>query len=166
MNKVPTEATPVQPQVLRDLVFAVITRAGMPDEQARLLADLLVKNDLRGVFSHGSRQVKDYARLLRDGRLNKTPTVKVRRGTPVTMLVDGDGGLGYFPCWHAAYALVPKPESTASPSPSPATTATSAPPASTPASPSATASSATTPPATSSSSSPASRSSTPPAAHP
>ena len=108
MNKVPTTATPVQPQVLKDLVHAVITRAGMPDDQALLLADLLVKNDLRGVFSHGSRQVKDYARLLRDGRLNKTPIVKVIKDTTVTLLVDGDGGLGYFPCWHAAYALVPK----------------------------------------------------------
>ena len=108
MNKVPTEATAIQPSVLRDLVFAVITRAGMPDEQARLLSDLLVKNDLRGVFSHGSRQVKDYARLLRDGRLNKTPTVKALKDTTVTLLVDGDGGLGYFPCWHAAHALVPK----------------------------------------------------------
>ena len=108
MNKVPTDATPIQPQVLRDLVDAVITRAGMPNEQATLLADLLVQNDLRGVFSHGSRQVKDYARLLRDGKLNKTPTLKVLKDTTVTMLVDGDGGLGYFPSWHAAHALVPK----------------------------------------------------------
>ena len=42
MNKVPTDATPVQPQILRNLVFAVISRAGMPDDQARLLSDLLV----------------------------------------------------------------------------------------------------------------------------
>jgi len=80
----------------------------MPDHQASLISDLLVQNDLRGVFSHGSRQIKDYARLLRDGKLNQTPKVKVLRDTTVTLLVDGDGGLGYFPAWHAAHALIPK----------------------------------------------------------
>ncbi len=106
MNKVPADAIRVQPDVLRRLVQAIAVRAGMVDEQAVLLADLLVQNDLRGVFSHGSRQIKDYGRLLRDGRLNQRPAVRVLRDTPVTLLVDGDAGLGYSPCWHAAHSLV------------------------------------------------------------
>lgn len=108
MNKVPNDGVPVAPEKLRALVFAVMTRAGLPDDKSTLLADLLVQNDLRGVFSHGSRQITDYARLLRDGKLNARPEVKVARESAVTLLVDGDAGLGYFPCWHAAHALVEK----------------------------------------------------------
>lgn len=108
MNRVPEDAILVDPASLRALVFALGERAGMPEAQAGLLADLLVANDLRGVFSHGSRQISDYARLLRDGRLNPQPEVRIVDDSPATLLVDGDGGLGYFPCWEAAHRLIEK----------------------------------------------------------
>jgi LDH2 family malate/lactate/ureidoglycolate dehydrogenase len=78
------------------------------EEHSTLLAELLVSNDLRGVFSHGSRQMRDYARLMRDGKLNPHPEVHVVNEGPATLLVDGDAGLGYFPSWLAAHKLVDK----------------------------------------------------------
>jgi LDH2 family malate/lactate/ureidoglycolate dehydrogenase len=99
---------PVPADTLRDLTRTLAERAGMTSEHATLLADLLVSNDLRGVFSHGSRQIADYARLLRDGKLNPRPEVKVVSEGPATLLLDGDAGLGYFPSWQAAHALVEK----------------------------------------------------------
>ncbi|MBM4437178.1 MAG: Ldh family oxidoreductase [Actinobacteria bacterium] len=79
---------------------AFITQAGlavgMPATRAELLADLLTANDLRGVFSHGTRLMATYATLLRGGRLNPTPEPHVVRETPSSVVVDGDGGLGYF----------------------------------------------------------------------
>jgi hypothetical protein len=63
VNRVPGDAIRVQSAVLRDVVSTLAQRAGVGEEQATLLADLLISNDLRGVFSHGSRQIKDYARL-------------------------------------------------------------------------------------------------------
>jgi L-2-hydroxycarboxylate dehydrogenase (NAD+) len=108
MNRVPADAVRVRPERLREVVRTLAGKAGMGAEQATLLAELLVQNDLRGVFSHGSRQIKDYARLLRDGRLNPRPVAMVLRESAVTMLVDGDAGLGYFPCWQMAHALVEK----------------------------------------------------------
>ncbi len=108
MNRVPIEAIWVAPERLRALVQALAGRAGMEEEQATLLAGLLVGNDLRGVFSHGSRQIMDYARLLRDGKLNPQPQVQIVNESAATLLLDGDGGLGYFPCWEAAQRLVAK----------------------------------------------------------
>jgi LDH2 family malate/lactate/ureidoglycolate dehydrogenase len=90
------------------LVQALGERAGMGEGQARLLADLLVANDLRGVFSHGSRQVATYARLMRDGQLNPRPEVRTLDDSAATLLLDGDAGLGYFACWDAAHRLVEK----------------------------------------------------------
>lgn len=108
MNRVPTDGILVAPPVLHTLVQTLGERAGLPTERATLLADLLVQNDQRGVFSHGSRQIAAYARLLRDGQLNPRPEVRIEREHTVTLLVDGDGGLGYFPSWEAAHALVPR----------------------------------------------------------
>src|SRR5437588_11573579 len=72
-------------------------RAGHPGhhrhgeaEHARLLAHLLVTNDLRGVFSHGSRKPAPYVRALRDRALNPRPQIRVRDETPTTFAVDGD----------------------------------------------------------------------------
>jgi L-2-hydroxycarboxylate dehydrogenase (NAD+) len=82
--------------------------AGLPPSRADLLAELLTANDLRGVVSHGTRQLATYARLLRDGELNSQPAVTTVRETPTSLLVDGDGGLGYFPAYDGTRQVIDK----------------------------------------------------------
>ncbi len=82
--------------------------AGMPGERASLLAELLTANDLRGVFSHGTQQLATYVRLVRDGVLNPSPEPAVVRETASSLLVDGDGGLGYFAAHEGTRRLVEK----------------------------------------------------------
>jgi L-2-hydroxycarboxylate dehydrogenase (NAD+) len=81
---------------------------GLPQARADLLASLLVTNDLRGIFSHGTRQMATYAILMRDGRLNSDPQVEVVQETPVSLLVEGDGGLGYFPAYEGTLKAIEK----------------------------------------------------------
>ena len=57
---------------MQDFVAAVARAAGLVADRAALLGELLTGNDLRGVFSHGTRQVCRYARMMRDGDLNVT----------------------------------------------------------------------------------------------
>lgn len=106
MNITPADAVRVPAERLRTFVRAVLDRVGMEEENATLLAGLLVSNDLRGVFSHGTRQVATYARDMRAGRLNPRPKVRMESEGPATFVVEGDGGLGYFPAHAAARALV------------------------------------------------------------
>jgi LDH2 family malate/lactate/ureidoglycolate dehydrogenase len=106
MNVPPVEAVRVPPAALQQFVEAILSAVGMEAEHARLLAHLLVTNDLRGVFSHGTRQVATYARDLRAGALNPRPQIRVRDETPTTFALDGDGGLGYFAAWRAAHEIV------------------------------------------------------------
>ena len=84
---------------------------GLPKEKSDLLAELLTANDLRGVFSHGTRLMAEYAPLMRDGLLNNAPDVRVVRETPVSMVVDGDGGLGYFPAFEGTRLAIEKANS-------------------------------------------------------
>ena len=62
---------------MQDFVAAVARASGLAADRAGLLGKLLTGNDLRGVFSHGTRQVCRYARMMRDGDLNVDPDVKV-----------------------------------------------------------------------------------------
>ena len=108
MNTPPSAYVRVPHQVLHDFVVRASIHAGLPEARAGLLADLLVANDLRGVFSHGTTQIATYARLMRDGRLNPKPDVRVVKETPVSLLLDGDGGLGYFPSYEGTALVVEK----------------------------------------------------------
>ncbi len=108
MNRPPKTATRVPYEALCGFVSAAGQTAGLPLDKADLLADLLATNDLRGVFSHGSRQIATYARLMRDGVLNANPQVRTVQETPVSLLVDGDGGLGYFAAYTGTLALIDK----------------------------------------------------------
>jgi LDH2 family malate/lactate/ureidoglycolate dehydrogenase len=81
---------------------------GLPSDKSRLLGQLLVDNDLRGVCSHGTTQIATYARLMRDGKLNPTPDVRVVKETAVSLIVDGDGGLGYFPSYEGTRLVIEK----------------------------------------------------------
>ena len=72
------------------------------------MARLLVETDLRGVFSHGTRQTPGYVRMMLEGRVNPRPTVRVVRETGTTQILDGDGGMGHFPCYQGTQWAVAK----------------------------------------------------------
>ena len=93
---------------MQEFVAAVARAAGLVADRAALLGKLLMGNDLRGVFSHGTRQVCRYARMMRDGELNVNPNVKVLRESPTSVVMDGDGGLGYFPMYEGTLRAIEK----------------------------------------------------------
>lgn len=111
MNLPPGSYISVPHTALQALVAQLGETVGLSAEKAALLAEMLTANDLRGVFSHGTTQMATYARLLRDGMLNNQPAVYVVKETPVSVLVDGDGGLGYFPSHMATQILIEKAKS-------------------------------------------------------
>jgi LDH2 family malate/lactate/ureidoglycolate dehydrogenase len=80
----------------------------MPADKAALMGRLLTTNDLRGVFSHGTRQTAAYVSHFRKGELTPDPDVRLVKETPTALIFDGGGGLGYFPCYEAATRLCAK----------------------------------------------------------
>ena len=108
MNVPPKDAIRVAPDRLRMCVADIMRAAGMASKDADLLADLLVLNDLRGVFSHGTERIVAYVQQLREGEINPCPEVRQVAESSTTLVFDGDGGLGYFPAYRAAHAIVEK----------------------------------------------------------
>ncbi len=111
MNLPPSTYLRVAHTDLQAFIAQMGQTVGLPTEKAELLAEMLTANDLRGVFSHGTTQMATYVRLLRDGILNNQPDVHVAKETAVSVLVDGDGGLGYFPSYLATQLMIEKAKS-------------------------------------------------------
>ncbi len=110
MNQPPETFVRVPIKDLHTFVTQAGEAAGLPTAKAERLAGLLTDNDARGVFSHGTRQIATYARLLRDGRLNPDAEPYTVQETASSLLLDGDGGLGYFPAYEGTLKLVEKAE--------------------------------------------------------
>lgn len=102
MNTPPDSYIRVQAAPMEAFVKRCFLAAGMSDAHAGQMAGWLTGNDLRGVFSHGTRQTVAYVGHFKKKELNVTPNVQVVSETAVTATVDGDGGLGYFPAFAAA----------------------------------------------------------------
>jgi LDH2 family malate/lactate/ureidoglycolate dehydrogenase len=91
---------------LHKLAAALFEKSNTSLQHADLMARLLVETDLRGVFSHGTKQIPGYVRMMREGRVNPRPTVRVVRETRTTQVLDGDGGMGHIPCYEGTHWAV------------------------------------------------------------
>jgi LDH2 family malate/lactate/ureidoglycolate dehydrogenase len=81
-------------EFLREFVVRVFASYGIPDEDARTAADVLIVSDLRGIDSHGVARLVTYCDMLDLKRINPRPRPSIVRETPSTATVDGDNGLG------------------------------------------------------------------------
>ena len=111
MNRPPEESKRISETQLRDFAGACFKAAGLREDHAEQLAQLLTNGDLRGVHSHGLRQVPGYCESLRDGLINPNPNCQVLKETPTAVLIDGDGGLGYAPMMMATESAIDQSES-------------------------------------------------------
>ncbi len=85
----------MEPGALRATVERIFEAAGVPQEDARVGADVLVKADLMGVESHGvSNMLERYVERYKSGVMNPRPQWRITRETPGTATVDADRGLG------------------------------------------------------------------------
>ena len=87
-------ATTITAGALHRFTRDVFVRAGMPEVDAAVVADVLVWADLRGVDTHGVSRIPMYLRLIDDGDLNLTPSIKIRTETSASILVDADRAAG------------------------------------------------------------------------
>ena len=108
MNRPPAESKRVPVAMLRSFTADCLKAAGLRADHADQLAELLSNSDLRGVRSHGTRAMVGYCGSLRDGTVNPNPDLRVLQDTETTVLIDGDGGLGYAPMMLATEKAIEK----------------------------------------------------------
>src|SRR5262245_33831495 len=107
----PSRAAPaaaVTADALRRFTRDVFVRAGMPEADAAVVAEVLVWADLRGVDTHGVSRIPMYLRLIDGGERHPSSAVQVRTETSAAILVDADRAPGPIAMTAAMNAAVRK----------------------------------------------------------
>ena len=79
---------------LRSFTAEVFASLKVPDQDAAGAADVLFYADSHGIDSHGVGRLLTYVELLRAGKVNVRPNIRVARQRKSAATVDGDNGLG------------------------------------------------------------------------
>ena len=85
-----------------------LVAAGTREADAAQIARCLVDVDLRGVKSHGTRQLPGYIQLLLAGEINPAPEIRTLRESDSSIRLDGGGGAGYLAAAKAVDAACAK----------------------------------------------------------
>lgn len=73
-----------------------LRKAGLSKAHAEEMADYLTATDLRGVLSHGTRQLPGYVRSFQSGKYNARPNIRIYREAGAVVQWDGNGGIGHL----------------------------------------------------------------------
>ncbi|MBE0699215.1 MAG: Ldh family oxidoreductase [Anaerolineaceae bacterium] len=80
--------------ILEKFMGDVFIRLGVPEEEARISAEILITSDLRGIESHGIGRLKMYYDRIRQGTQFASTQMEIVRESPTTAVVDGHHGMG------------------------------------------------------------------------
>ena len=82
-------------QLADDFMTAVFEKMGVPTEDARLCADVLLESDRRGIESTGCNRFKPiYIDRIKSGILNPVTKIDILKETPTTAVLDANDGMG------------------------------------------------------------------------
>lgn len=82
-------------ETLRSFMEDVFKAAGVPAEDAKICADVLIESDKRGIDSHGINRLKTiYIDRIKDGILNPVTNIEIVKEGPTTAVIDGHNGMG------------------------------------------------------------------------
>jgi len=81
--------------ILGKFLIGLLDKAGIPGDDAEIIADVMLQADKLGFDSHGVNRVKSiYLDRIREGILNPVTNIEIVRESPATAVVDGHNGMG------------------------------------------------------------------------
>ncbi len=99
---------------LRDFVAQVFARAGVPADEAALIAESLTEADLTGVDSHGVSRVPIYLKRIELGVVNAAARLEVVADLPGALVLDGCNSMGIVTGVRAIDLAIAKAETSGS----------------------------------------------------
>jgi ureidoglycolate dehydrogenase (NAD+) len=103
-----TRAAVVAADSLKRLACNLLVAAGMLEEYAQTVAEVLVWADLRGVPSHGVSRLSRYIELMKSGEMNPCPHMQYASEGPVISVLDADRAAGPVAMTYAMTGAVRK----------------------------------------------------------
>lgn len=82
-------------ETMVNFMIDVFKGVGVPEEDAKICADVLIASDKRGIDSHGIGRLKPiYVDRIMEGIINPVTELKVIKEGPTTAVLDGQNGMG------------------------------------------------------------------------
>ncbi|MDR2835305.1 MAG: Ldh family oxidoreductase [Bacteroidales bacterium] len=83
-------------KTINNIYIAALTEAGVPEQDAKIIADVLLTADKLGIDSHGLNRLKPiYLDRIKDGIVNPITKIDIVRESPTTTVIDGNNGMGH-----------------------------------------------------------------------
>ena len=85
----------VQWDLMNNFMVDVFKAYGVPEEDAKICADVLLESDRRGIESHGCNRFKPiYLDRIKNGTLLPKTEIEILKETPTTVVMDAHDGMG------------------------------------------------------------------------
>lgn len=98
----------VPADVLEAFMRDVFIRLGVPEDEARICAEILITSDLRGIESHGIGRLKMYYDRIKGGVQFAQTNMEIVRESPTTAVVDGHHGMGQVIAYRSMQMAIEK----------------------------------------------------------
>jgi len=107
-----TTDTRIAADRLAAFIIRALAAAGLSQQDAEIVAGLMVEADLRGSDTHGVIRLPLYVRRIRAGGVNAKPNIRVVSDRPSAVLIDGDNAMGHLVMRRAAHLAIDKAKAT------------------------------------------------------
>ncbi len=81
--------------LLRSFIKDVFVKLNVPLKDAKIIADVLITSDLRGIDTHGVQRLKTYYDRINQGIYNPRTKIDIVNESPTTAVIDGNCGMGH-----------------------------------------------------------------------
>ena len=95
-------------QTLNHFMVDIFTKLGTPPDEAKIIADVLISSDFRGIESHGVGRLKMYYDRIKTGWQKATSNLEIVRQSPTTALIDGNNGMGHVIAYRSMQLAIEK----------------------------------------------------------
>ncbi len=104
------ETRPYVPwKLMNDFMVDVFKAYGVPEEDAKICADVLLESDRKGIESHGCNRFKPiYIDRIEKGTLLPVTNIEILKETPTTVVMDAHDGMGMVASYRMMEKLIEK----------------------------------------------------------
>ncbi|MBQ9882102.1 MAG: Ldh family oxidoreductase, partial [Synergistes sp.] len=96
-------------ELMNNFLIDAFKGYGVPEEDAKICADVLLESDRRGIESHGCNRFKPiYIDRIKNGTLKPVTEIEIIKDTPTTLVMDAHDGMGMVASYKMMEALIEK----------------------------------------------------------
>ena len=96
-------------ELMNNFLIDAFKGYGVPEEDAKIVADVLLESDRRGIESHGCNRFKPiYINRIMNGTLLPVTEMEIIKETPTTVVMDAHDGMGMVASYHMMKKLIEK----------------------------------------------------------